>query len=409
MRKLLVVLATIALVVAGCGDDDDDAAAPPTTEQGADSATDGDKYSVALGGKTDAFNGEFSAFFPSKLAAHPGDEVVFELPTFQGEGHTITFGTLVDAAVAKLRTLSPDALPVQAEETPEMLKLPDVFPQGGAPGPPKLNQSAAQPCFLKTGTPPLARQGGAPACTDRQKPAFDGTQTYFNSGFFDEEGDSFSMTLSEGIKPGTYSFMCMLHRGIMTGELTVAAKGDKIPGPAEVKAAGKKEFDDAVAKLKPVAEQMQKATPDKAALGGGNPAAVGNALVAEFGPKVLNVKVGQTVTWNAFAFHTIAFNASDADVGITEKQADGSRTIPPKLAPAGFQIPPQAFVFPPPATSKPLTIDLGSYDGSGFKNTGVIASLPPQFVSFKITFTKAGTIPVRCLIHPDMKGEIRVS
>jgi plastocyanin len=106
------------------------------------------EFAVTLDGKTDAFTGEFASFFPSSFSVHPGDSVKFSLPTFSGAPHTITLGTLVDKAVAKLADLGPQALPVTQEETPEMLNLPDPFPHGAPTGPPSPNQSAAQPCSI---------------------------------------------------------------------------------------------------------------------------------------------------------------------------------------------------------------------------------------------------------------------
>lgn len=407
MRRWLALVLAVPLVAGACGNSSDNASATTTTTA-ATTAAGPQTYGVVIDGKTDAFNGEFGTYSPSTLSAHPGDTVKFSLPRFSGVPHTVTFGTLVDAAVTKLDQLGPQALPVAQEETPEMLKLPDVFPHGAPQGPPSPNQSAAQPCYLATGVPPLSLPGGAAACPKTAQPDFDGTQAFYNSGMLAKDGDQFEMKLSSGIKPGTYAFMCLIHRGVMTAKLTVAASGDNIPSPAEVTAAGQKQFDDLVTKVKPAADAAQKATPDKATMGTGDPTTP-NVVVADFGPKSISIPVGGTVTWNVFAFHSLAFNATDADVGVVNKQADGSWAFAPKAGPpAGFNVPPAAFTFPPPATSKPLMVDLGSYDGAGFKNTGIVGSVPPQFISFKLKFTKAGTIPFRCLVHPDMKGEIKV-
>lgn len=405
MKRWLVLGVAMVLAFSACGDSNDDGGeeATPTTAKAAEAAS----YVVKVDGDTDAFNGEFATFTPSTLSVHAGDTVKFGLPRFSGVPHTVTFGTLVDKAVAKLTELGPQALPVQQEEAPEMLNLPDVFPHGEPKGPPQPNQSAAQACFLATGVPPLSLSGGAPACTKATQPEFDGTQTFFNSGMLAEDRANFEMKVAADATPGTYSYMCLIHRGVMTGKLTVAAEDEKIPTPADAEAAGKKELDDLIAKVKPAAEAAQKSTPDKAALGAGDPT-VPNVVVAEFGPKTISIPVGGSVTWNEFAFHTLSFNATDAQVGVTTKQSDGSWTFLPSGAPEGFTVPDAAFVFPPAATTKPILADLGKYDGSGFKSTGITGSLPPQFVAFKVTFTKAGTIPVRCLVHPDMKGEIKV-
>jgi plastocyanin len=216
------------------------------------------------------------------------------------------------------------------------------------------------------------------------------------------------MKLSSDIKPGDYSMICLIHRGVMTATMTVAAKTEAVPSPDEVTAAGKKEIDALVAKVKPAADAAQKATPDKAALGTGDPS-VPSVVVADFGPKTISIPVGGSVTWNEFAFHTLTFNATDADIGVASKQADGSWVFAEKSGPpSGFTVPPAAFIFPPPDDAKPLLVDLGSFGGDGFKNTGITGSVPPQFIAFKVTFTKPGTYTVRCLVHPDMKGDVKV-
>jgi hypothetical protein len=64
----------------------------------------------------------------------------------------------------------------------------------------------------------------------------------------------------------------------------------------------------------------------------------------------------------------------------------------------GFQLPP------------PKEVDGGSWNGSGFYNTGLYLSFPApdQFFSYKLKFTKAGTYSYACLIHPGMEGTVKV-
>jgi len=71
-------------------------------------------------------------------------------------------------------------------------------------------------------------------------------------------------------------------------------------------------------------------------------------------------------------------------------------------------VPAAAGEFPPPDDAKPLLIDGGKWDGTGARSTGIIGSLPPRFIAVKQTFTKAGTYTLRCLVHPEMKGEVKV-
>src|SRR5688572_26275920 len=118
-------------------------------------------------------------------------------------------GALVDAGVARLAQLGPRASLAAQESSPEMLRLPDAFPHEVTGGPQDANQSAAQPCYLDRGVPPLSLTGGAPACLRRDQPEFDGTQSFYNSGVLMATGDSFTVPLATATKPGTYSLMCM--------------------------------------------------------------------------------------------------------------------------------------------------------------------------------------------------------
>lgn len=402
-----MVVAVLALIAVGCGKSSNKTSSGTTSTTAA--AAGPKQYAVQLDGKADAFNGEFANFFPNTLSVHPGDTLQFNLPRFSGVPHTVTFGTLVDKAVAKIDELGPTATPDAQENSPELLNLPDVFThKNPTNGPPDANQSAGQPCYLPTGVPPLSLTGSAPACPKVTQPDFDGTQAFYNSGVIGKDGATFSMKISANTKPGTYSFICLIHRGGMTGKLTVAAAGTTVPSPADVTAAGLKQQSDVIAAATPSAQAAQKLTASGAALGTGDPVKAPSVVVAEFGPKSLSIPVGSSVTWNEFAFHTLTFGATDADVGVLTTAADGSVHFAKGGAPAGFDVPASLGEFPPPANSKPTLVDLGSYDGTGYKSTGVTGSVPPQFLSFKLTFTKAGTYVVRCLVHPDMKGEIKV-
>lgn len=405
MRKVAIVAAVMALLAVGCGKSSSKSSSTTTTAAAAAGAK---TYAVQLDGKADAFNGEFANYFPDKLSVHPGDTLQFNLPRFSGVPHTVTFGTLVDKAVAKINALGPTALPDAQENSPELLNLPDVFThKNPTNGPPDANQSAGQPCYLATGVPPLSLTGSAPACPKVAQPDFDGTQAFYNSGVLAKDGATFSMKVSANTKPGTYSFICLIHRGGMTGTLTVAAPTASIPAPADVTAAGAKQQSDLIAAVTPAAQAAQKSTPDKATLGTGDPNHP-SVVVADFGPKSISIPVGGSVTWNEFAFHTLTFGATDADVGVITTAADGSVHLAKGGAPVGFTVPPSLSEFPPPASSKPTLVDLGTYDGTGFKSTGITGSVPPQFIAFKVTFSKAGTYVVRCLVHPDMKGEVKV-
>jgi plastocyanin len=131
-------------------------------------------------------------------------------------------------------------------------------------------------------------------------------------------------------------------------------------------------------------------------------------VIADFGPKSLSVPVNTKVTFPFAAFHTLAFNAPDSAVGIMAQDPSGVVHFTAGGAPVGWTVPPVFGAFPPPETQQAATADLGSYSGSGFRNTSIIGSLPPAIYSVTVKFTQKGTVPIRCLVHPEMKGEVKV-
>lgn len=400
--RVLGTCLAVLLVASACARQQE---APPREKPASEAKA--QTFVVQIDGETPDFIGAFNAFFPKELAVHGGDTLEFELPHFTGEPHTVTFGTLVDAAAAKLGKLGGPQPGFAEEAEQEFKQLTSAFPLQESQAP-DLNQSAAQPCFLDSGLAPNSFTGGAPACPKKTQPDFNGKQTFFNSGLLMEDGASFTAKVSEDIKPGTYSFMCMIHRGPMTGKITVVDPGKSVPDAEAVKKGAEEELDQIVSQLRPAAEQAAKATPDKAVAGIGVPALF-DSLVAEFGPKELSIPKGRSVTWNVFAFHTIALDPPEEAVGLFTKAPDGSFHLNPKGgAPAKGPAPPPGFLNFPQTVSKPATIDGGTFDGSGFKNSGVLASIPPALVSYKVTFTKAGTFELRCLLHPDMKAKVKV-
>ena len=71
-------------------------------------------------------------------------------------------------------------------------------------------------------------------------------------------------------------------------------------------------------------------------------------------------------------------------------------------------LPPAYAAFPPKATA-PYVLDGGAFNGTGYKNTGLVISIPPSIVSYKVTFTKPGSYSYVCLLHPGMVGVVKVT
>jgi plastocyanin len=409
-RWFLLLMATVLLGAPACGGDEE--AAPLVTtppEEGGPQ-----EFRVQIDADSDEFNAAFFAFLPDELAAHPGDTVTFDLPHFTGEPHTVTFGTLVDTAAEKLNEVGASISYSERENLPEMLKLTDVFPHRVGKGPPDVNQAAAAPCYLDTGEPPFPLEGNGPPCPKREQPEFNGRQTFYNSGVLQADGDSFSVKLAKDIAPGSYAFICLVHRSLMRAELGVADAKEQIPSPDEVVTAGKDQLEQMLAELKAEANEVAAATPEEPVAGSEAPSVFGqeaepsNAEVAEFGPKELSVAVGESITWTVRFFHTVSINAPEEAVGGLTKAPDGSFHLNPGgIFPAESPLAPEDYLNFPPTTDKPITIDGKSFTGA-FKSSGLLGSIPPALISYKVSFPKAGTYTLRCLFHPDMKGQIKV-
>lgn len=417
MRKRLVTaLVVLAVLAAACGGDDDGGVIPSdtTTEKSSGPQT----FAVRVDAKTEPFANSWIAFFPSKLSARPGDTIEFT-SEFTGEPHTVMGGTLVDEVLEAEKKVDPKAKegPPPPELEALFKKLPQTFSEEAKPGEEFLVQAGLQPCFTATEDPPTTE-----ACSKEQQQqpdSFTGKERLVSSGFLADE-DTFKVTLADNIAPGTYTFVCAIHGGEMSAEITVVAKGTDVPSPDEVKAAGDKELGDLVAKVKPAADKVIASTDPKDASAGaffegdGVPSAGINVFPAE-----LAIKKGETVTWAVNGFHSISFNApEDARPWIT-KNDDGSvssnkKTFAPANSPK-IPEPPK----PPegeggggggPGEEGPppqVKVDGGKFDGKSFTNSGVVLS-EAQLV-YTRTFTEAGTFKYICLIHPDMEGTVKVT
>jgi hypothetical protein len=240
------------------------------------------------------------------------------------------------------------------------------------------------------------------------------------------ENDVFNVKLASTVKPGTYRYFCTLHTIGQQGAITVVPAGDTIPTEAENKATADAEIQKAVSALQPAVDAAKNATPDKAIAGAGSEEAQG-ALANIFGPPIATIPVGGSVDWTFFGPHTISFNAPDDTKPYLTRAPDGLVHLNEKtFAPAGGAVPQP----PPPgaeggaaadttttaaattttggAPPPPTVVDGGSYAGTGYYNTGLYLSFPPELSAYKLKFTKAGTYSYECLLHPGMAGAVKV-
>lgn len=424
-KRWVVTFSLVGLFAAACGDGGGAATttrAPGTTAATTKAGAAGAQtFAVDVDGKATGFTAGFLAYFPAKVKVHPGDTVTYNMID-TGNPHTVTGGRLIDETLKEFRA-NPDV------EPPGAAKIPDLLPEG--PG--DANQVAANQCFVESGPPP---EDGTKPCPTTAQPEFTGQQTFYNSGWFGPD-EPFSLKIAATAPPGEYNFICLLHGPAMISTVEVVDAATSVPTPAEAVKAGAAEREKLVAKAKAVNEIIQKAAPatpyagafDLEAAQAEEPNSFNE--VNEFGPRDSSISAGGTVTWLIIGAHTITFNggqdtktfrakAPDGTVHINEKAAapvnsEGQPPPPPEeegAAEATATAPPEEEEGPPPALTDlkaEVTIDGGSFDGTGEKSSGIVVSFEPPLFAYKLTFTTAGTYKYRCNIHPEMEGTVKVT
>lgn len=401
VRRLLGVLAVVVLVAAGCGDDDETAG--DTT--GTSAQEGGGTVTVNVDADVDDPQSFYLGYFPAAVKVHAGDTVVYK-SNFTGEPHTITFGSLISPAIRAFENATPEQL-ASDEPPPEFEPL---FPYAMLPeGPGDANQVSANPCFVTTGALP---EDTTQPCATQEAAPFTGKEVFYNSGFLGDQ-DEFELKLADDIAPGVYKGFCMLHFTEMISTIEVVAESEDATTASEAEAQADKELEPLVAKMKEAHEKAEGAASAGTVFAGdppseeegeasGPPKPNTSAGLAEFTPKEISVASGGSVTWNISGPHSVTFNAPEDARVIIGKGPDGRTHLVEKAAvPALFNVPP-----PPEGEPEgpPPTADLGSFDGSGFANTGL------QFGgAFKVTFTKPGTYRYICTVHPDMEGTVTVT
>jgi plastocyanin len=397
-RKLACAATALALVAGACGGngDNDGSAAPAEAGSSASPVT----IPIAIDGRPDDFATSLFKFFPSEVRAHPGDTIEFT-SRFGGEPHTVAFGRLVDEALT-LRATVPSGTPFPQNVRDALNKLPDFF-DNEAPVLPLSEPlpAGAMPCFVATGDPPTRE-----ACANQQQPAaFTGQESLFASGFLPDEA-TFSVKLADDIAPGTYRFIDLVQGVNQTGSVTVVDPATPIPTPEQVAEQGRAEFEAVVAQLRPAAEQIQASTSPQALVGTKVEGVEVPHDVNVF-PEEISVGVGQSVSWTVTSAHTVSFNApEDARPLYVEDGRGGAAANRKGADPAGGpgQPPPDPDA-PPSAT--PIVVDGGSFDGQGYRNSGLLVSLGTP-VEYRLTFTTPGTYKYRCNFHLDMEGVVKV-
>ena len=428
-RILLVVVCLFAGALTSCGGDD-----------GSGASGDGEERSVLVDFRHDEFAAAFLQYYPEKLKIRPGDTIQFR-QAWTGEPHSVTFGKVVDDFIEifpKLQEFeSPEAAREagESEETiNELLEIYGRFPAmtDGF----KIADLGAEPCYVDDiEEAPVVRDVESDEVLldakcptkGRKQPAFNGRQALYNSGFIPysgERGNTFEVPIAADAEPGTYQYFCNYHFIFMGGSVEVVDKGAAIPSQSEVSRQARKELDaDAANALKRVREAEGKRIGEKISEtvqgpGGEKVNEVtlpisGRAtdqetpvIINEFFPRKVTAKVNEKVTWTFDgSLHTVSFNVPKyfpiftvADSGRVEWDAQA-------YEPVGWDtvdFEPRSFGF---EQVEPLTLDAGKWDGKGgFRSSGAL--LPGD--TFAVTFTKAGTYPFACVLHPQMVGTLVV-
>ncbi|MDP8930444.1 MAG: hypothetical protein M3O70_18220 [Actinomycetota bacterium] len=408
-RRLFALTLVLALGAMACGDGGTtgDASPSPTTTS-SPAATGPQSLTVDVDGVIEGSNVALLGYFPSEVTARQGDTVEF---AFQpGDPHTVTFGTLIDEAMAAFAQADQEGPPPEAAE-----KIPFAISEDGQ----RVIHAGALPCFT-TDEPPT---DGSP-CEQVDQPAFDGAYAFYNSGLLTPT-ESFSMEIADDAAPGTYSFLCLLHGPDMSGSLTVVKADASAPTPEEVQAAGDDKLRSLVEEVRPALEAQptgtlpgfEEALPqgEDQVLAGGVVEGEVPVDILQFGPPEVSIAAGESLTWTVLGFHTISFNApQDATppiiVGEDGLPALNPLAFAPQGGAAGAPPPPEGDG--PPAEEgppgPPTVIDGGAWDGSGFFSSGVLPSFPPNLLAYRIAFNTPGTYSYVCLIHPDMEGTVTV-
>lgn len=386
---LALLLAAAAILAAGCTS----GPSPASKAAPSPSIVQPQRYTVSVDASPQSIPLVADAFFPSQLALHPGDSVTFK-EEWTGEPHTVTLGTLVDQAASVSSSPSPSPARV-SPLTAGSAGLPDLFPAGFPGGRGDVPASAAQPCFLASGSPPLTG-----ACPQVAQPDFNGSQTFYNSGWL-AEGSSFTVTVSATTPVGTYHVRDLAHP-VMAGEVQVVPRSQPVPSPSAVAAAGAAELARAVQAQAPAAAEAAAVTTTLVA--GITEAGVTNTFIAAFGPATVTATSGSTLTWNLYGRHALALDPPATATGLLTQSADGSVHInTTAVNHIGGAAPPTG------VPTRPVSVNGGSYGGTGFHNSGLLDSVPPGLISYTLKFSAPGTYTVRCLVHPAMTETVNVT
>ena len=420
MRRLMfAVLATAMLVTASCGGGEDGAAGG------------GEVRTVLVDYQHDEFASAFLRYYPEKVTVRPGDAVRFK-QQWTGEPHSVTLGQVVDDMFAYEDLLmkyesEEEALAdgVTQETVDKVLatftKIPGMIGEED-----EVYQPGAQPCFVAeledvpmftTPDEEVNRDAVCPTKGEPQ-PAFDGKFGLYNSGFIPyegEDGNTFDVPIAADAEPGTYRYFCNYHWTTMSGDIEIVDKNAEIPSQSDVTRQARKEIQaDAKVALDRVREARKTTGGAKIGdlefpLAGREADEEFAVIINEFLPKNASAKVGEPVTWTFDgSAHTVSFKVPKYFPLFDIKDDGTVFRNPQAYEPVGVKVPEREGdpFEEDEGEESALEVDAGKWDGSGgFKSSGAL--FPGD--KFTVTFTKAGTYPYACVLHPQMVGTVEIT
>ena len=425
MRRFFGVAAAMLLLLAACGDGGDDGEGA-----GFEPAEGGEERTVLVDYRHDEFTSAFLRYYPEQVKVRPGDVVNFR-QTWTGEPHSVTLGKVVDNLFEFGEIFEKYESPEAAlaggisQETIDTVnatfaKLPGMLADDY-----QVYEPGAEPCFVPTfedvpafgdGNEEVFEDVECPTAGEPQ-PAFDGRQGLYNSGFIAPEGDganTFQVPIAEDAEPGTYRYFCNYHWIDMSGAIEVVAAGADIPSQREVSRQARNEIDEDADLALPRMKEVRAAKSGTAKVGDVQLPIAGlevdedyTVIVNEFLPRKVEAKVGEPVTWNfAGIDHTVSFNVPKYFPIFTVKDGGEVFWEPESYEPVGWEIEEKSTK---PSgqgePEEPRLIDVGEWDGKGgFHSSGALS--PGD--TFTVTFTRAGTYPFACVLHPQMVGSMTV-
>ncbi len=291
---------------------------------------------------------EVMAFFPDTVTIHVGDTVRWTQNT--NEIHTVTF--LAGGA------------------------MPDFIVPGADP--------SVSPIMLN----PVVGNPAAPAGGQ-----YDGS-TYANSGLMGLEPgqvQQFSLTFTQ---EGTFDYVCVIHGAMMSGKVVVVGNGVRAPSPRQAIKAGKEQMEQQM-RLVPGVIRAAKALekPDTVNPDGTKTHYIemgyndGQIDLVSFFPSKVNVRPGDTVTWEMSAGnvapHTVTFFNGTPDPGLIT-------VVPQPGGPPLLYL--NAAVLFPSQPSSTLT-------RTGYYNSGFMEPIPGMAYSLVIGDIAPGPLPYECQLH----------